>query len=117
MTEDQLEQETLGWLSEVGYAHLYGPNIAYDGDNPERESYRDVLERVAGHRSAALCSDEQLYAVIREFERLTGVGLVLNTSFNENEPIVCHPQEALDCFLRTRMDMLVIGDLVISREV
>ncbi|WP_343350775.1 type I restriction endonuclease subunit R [Pseudomonas sediminis] len=43
MTEDQLEQETLGWLSEVGYAHLYGPNIAYDGDNPERESYRDVL--------------------------------------------------------------------------
>lgn len=43
MTEDQLEQETLGWLSEVGYAHLYGPDIAYDGDNPERESYRDVL--------------------------------------------------------------------------
>ncbi|EJB8382933.1 TPA: type I restriction endonuclease subunit R [Pseudomonas aeruginosa] len=43
MTEDQLEQETLGWLSELGYAHLYGPDIAHDGDNPERESYRDVL--------------------------------------------------------------------------
>ena len=43
MTEDQLEQETLGWLSEQGYTHLYGPDIAHDGDNPERESYRDVL--------------------------------------------------------------------------
>lgn len=43
MTEDQLEQETLGWLTELGYAYLYGPDIAHDGDNPERESYRDVL--------------------------------------------------------------------------
>ncbi|WP_442513501.1 type I restriction endonuclease subunit R [Pseudomonas promysalinigenes] len=43
MTEDQLEQEALGWLSDVGYTHLYGPDIAHDGDNPERESYRDVL--------------------------------------------------------------------------
>ncbi|MDH0302433.1 MULTISPECIES: type I restriction endonuclease subunit R [unclassified Pseudomonas] len=43
MTEDQLEQETLGWLTELGYAHLYGPDIAHDGDNPERGSYRDVL--------------------------------------------------------------------------
>ncbi|MFI8580563.1 type I restriction endonuclease subunit R [Ectopseudomonas khazarica] len=43
MTEDQLEQEALGWLCEQGYTHLYGPDIAHDGDNPERESYRDVL--------------------------------------------------------------------------
>ncbi len=43
MTEDQLEQEALGWLSELGYRHLYGPDIAHDGGNPERESYRDVL--------------------------------------------------------------------------
>ena len=43
MTEDQLEQETLGWLGELGYTHLYGPDIAHDGDNPERTSYRDVL--------------------------------------------------------------------------
>lgn len=43
MTEDQLEQETLGWLTELGYVHLYGPDIAHDGDNPERASYRDVL--------------------------------------------------------------------------
>lgn len=47
MTEDQLEQETLGWLGEVGYSHLYGPDIAPDGDggngNPERANYQQVL--------------------------------------------------------------------------
>lgn len=43
MTEDQLEREALEWLAELGYTHLYGPDIAHDGDNPERESYRDVL--------------------------------------------------------------------------
>ncbi|MBX9764568.1 MAG: type I restriction endonuclease subunit R [Pseudomonadaceae bacterium] len=50
MTEDQLEQETLGWLAEVGYTHLYGPDIAHDGDSPERENYRQVqlVERLRG---------------------------------------------------------------------
>ncbi len=43
MTEDQLEKEALEWLGELGYMHLYGPDIAHDGDNPERASYRDVL--------------------------------------------------------------------------
>ncbi|WP_284078836.1 type I restriction endonuclease subunit R [Herbaspirillum aquaticum] len=43
MTEDQLEQETLGWLSDVGYSILNGPNIAYDGPNPERSDYRQIL--------------------------------------------------------------------------
>ena len=43
MTEDQLEQETLGWLNEQGYRHVFGPDIAHDGSQPERSSYRDVL--------------------------------------------------------------------------
>jgi type I restriction enzyme R subunit len=43
MTEDQLEQETLGWLKEVGYTHLYGPDIAHDGEFPERDHYRRVV--------------------------------------------------------------------------
>ncbi len=43
MTEDQLEQATLGWLAELGYAHLYGPDIAFDGTAPERKDYREVL--------------------------------------------------------------------------
>jgi carbamoyltransferase len=42
--------------------------------------------------------------------------MVLNTSFNENEPIVCHPHEALDCFLRTKMDVLVLGRTMIRRN-
>ena len=40
---------------------------------------------------------------------------VVNTSFNDNEPIVCRPEEAIDCFLRTRMDALVLGDFLIRR--
>lgn len=43
MTEDQLEQEALGWLTDVGYTHLYGPDIAYDGTHPERANYRQVV--------------------------------------------------------------------------
>jgi carbamoyltransferase len=54
--------------------------------------------------------------LIETFRDLTGIPLVLNTSFNESEPIVCRPEEALDCFLRTGMDMLVIGDTIISRK-
>jgi len=49
------------------------------------------------------------YDLIRTFERRTGIPVVLNTSFNENEPIVCAPEEAIDCFQRTRMDVLAIG--------
>jgi len=56
------------------------------------------------------------YNLIKEFEKITNVPIVLNTSFNENEPIVCCPQEALDCFLRTKMDVLVMGHWWISRE-
>jgi len=55
------------------------------------------------------------WCLIKEFEKLTGVPVVLNTSFNENEPIVCTPQEALDCFLRTEMDVLVLGRQVVRR--
>jgi carbamoyltransferase len=54
--------------------------------------------------------------LIECFRDLTGVPMVLNTSFNENEPVVCEPQEALDCFLRTRMDLLCLGETVISRS-
>jgi len=43
VTEDQLEQETLGWLTDVGYTHRYGPDIAHDGPSPERANYRQVL--------------------------------------------------------------------------
>jgi carbamoyltransferase len=52
------------------------------------------------------------YDLIRAFQRRTGIPVILNTSFNENEPIVCKPEEAIDCFSRTRMDVLAIGPFV-----
>jgi carbamoyltransferase len=55
------------------------------------------------------------YRLISAFDGLTGVPMVLNTSFNENEPIVCRPEEALDCFLRTSMDVLVLGETLVAR--
>jgi len=57
------------------------------------------------------------HALISAFRDLTGVPMVLNTSFNENEPVVCQPAEALDCFLRTKMDVLVLGETFIERTV
>lgn len=55
------------------------------------------------------------WKLIHRFGELTGVPVVLNTSFNENEPVVCRPEEALETFLRTNIDMLVLGNLVITR--
>ena len=56
------------------------------------------------------------YSLIEAFHEMTGVPMVLNTSFNENEPIVCKPAEALDCFLRTKMDVLVLGNSILVRQ-
>jgi carbamoyltransferase len=60
--------------------------------------------------------NKDYYKLIKEFHKLTGVPVILNTSFNENEPIVRKPEEAIDCFLRTKMDYLVIENFIISRE-
>jgi carbamoyltransferase len=56
------------------------------------------------------------WQLLKAFETLTGVPVLLNTSFNENEPIVHKPAEALDCFLRTQMDVLVMGKYVVEKE-
>jgi carbamoyltransferase len=61
-------------------------------------------------------ANPRYHALISAFRDLTGVPVVLNTSFNDNEPIVCRPEEAIDCFLRTQMDALVLGDLLITRD-
>lgn len=56
------------------------------------------------------------YRIIYEFFKITNVPIILNTSFNENEPIVCNPSEAIECFLRTKMDKLYIEDYLIFRK-
>jgi carbamoyltransferase len=61
-------------------------------------------------------TNPRYHKLIEAFREQTGVPMVLNTSFNENEPVVCKPQEALDCFLRTKMDVLVLGDWLVRRN-
>ena len=61
-------------------------------------------------------TNPRYHALIRQFASITGVPILLNTSFNENEPVVCKPEEALDCFLRTKMDIVVLNDYLIRRN-
>jgi carbamoyltransferase len=56
------------------------------------------------------------WRLLRTFGNLTGVPVLLNTSFNDNEPIVCRPQEALACFERTKMDVLILGNFVLEKK-
>ena len=60
-------------------------------------------------------TNPRYWKLIEAFRLLTGVPMVLNTSFNENEPVVCRPEEALECFLRTQMDVLVLGNFFVKR--
>jgi carbamoyltransferase len=88
---------------------------------PVREEKRDVIPAVThidGSGRLQTVSRETnptYWALIKAFERRTGVPVVLNTSFNENEPIVHRPAEAIDCFLRTRMDALVLGPYLVTK--
>ena len=62
-------------------------------------------------------SDNQRYwSLIKEFEAITGIPILLNTSFNENEPMVCTPDEAIECFQRSHMDILVAGNYVVELD-
>src|SRR5436853_961398 len=87
-----------------------------------RAKYRDMIPaviQVDGTGCLQAVSKETnplYYRLIEHFRDLTGVPVVLNTSFNENEPIVCYPEEALDCFLRTEMDILVLKNFFIERN-
>jgi len=88
---------------------------------PVRPEKRDVIPAVthvdgSGRlQSVSRESNPRYWALIQAFGRQTGVPVLLNTSFNENEPIVLTPEEALDCFLRTDMDVLVMGSLVLEK--
>ena len=55
------------------------------------------------------------YLLIKKFYEISNVPIILNTSFNENEPIVMNPNEAINCFLRTDMDILVLNNFIIKR--
>jgi len=85
---------------------------------PEKRSLIPAVTHVDGTGRLQTVRESEnpvYYRLIQEFGKRTGVPIVLNTSFNENEPIVNRPEEALDCFLRTKMDVLVLGSTMIER--
>ncbi len=67
-------------------------------------------------QTVAAVENPLYWKLIKEFEKLTGVPVLLNTSFNDNEPVVCRPEEAVNCFLRTKMDVLAIGKYVVEKR-
>ncbi|MHB8383761.1 MAG: carbamoyltransferase family protein [Candidatus Binataceae bacterium] len=86
---------------------------------PEKRGIIPATTHIDGSGRLQTVSERQnplYYQLVSEFGRQTGVPVLLNTSFNENEPVVQKPEEALDCFFRTRMDLLAMGSYVIMRE-
>ena len=86
---------------------------------PEKRSQIPAPTHVDGTarlQTVSRRSNPLYWRLLRCVGDLTGVPAVLNTSFNDNEPIVCRPEEALDCFRRTQMDVLVIGNFLIEKE-
>ena len=86
---------------------------------PERRVEIPAVTHVDGSGRLQTVSREvnsRYYQLIADFAELTGVPVLLNTSFNENEPIVCTPDHAIDCFLKTRMDALYIGNHATKRH-
>ena len=87
---------------------------------PDKRSLVPAITHVDGSgrlQTVSPRSNPRYWNLIKAFERVSGVPMLLNTSFNENEPIVLQPREALDCFLRTHMDVLVMGSHVLERAV
>jgi carbamoyltransferase len=86
---------------------------------PDKRAQLSAVNHVDGTGRLQSVSREEnslYYELIQAFERKTGIPVVLNTSFNENEPIVCQPSEAIDCFKRTRMDVLAIGPYLATKS-
>jgi carbamoyltransferase len=110
--EDALDAYFTGARPDPFMMHVY----------PVRPDKRAVIPAVvhvdgSGRLQTVSRQANPLYwQLLRAFEKLTGVPVLLNTSFNENEPIVSRPEEALDCFLRTRMDALALGRTVIVKD-
>ena len=86
---------------------------------PERRAEIPAVTHVDGSGRLQTVTREcnsRYYQLIEDFYQLTGVPVVLNTSFNENEPIVCTPRNAIDCFLKTKMDVLYLENCCIRRK-
>jgi len=111
-----LEDHADDWFNKP----VYSPYMSYVIDFKEnKKELIPAVCHVDGTGRLQTVSKElnnKYYQLIQCFYNLTGVPILLNTSFNENEPIVNHPIEAINCFLRTKMDILVIENYIICRK-
>ncbi len=86
---------------------------------PDKRAVIPAVTHVDGSgrlQTVSRAANPRYWELIRAFEKRTGVPVLLNTSFNENEPIVLEPADAIDCFLRTQMDALVLGQTVVEKK-
>jgi carbamoyltransferase len=109
--EDRLDEYFVGGAPDPFMQQVYPVRL-------EKRSVVPAITHVDGSgrlQTVSAVTNPRYYRLIQEFDRITGVPLVLNTSFNENEPIVDTPMQAFDCFRRTRMDVIVLGNRMIRR--
>ena len=87
-----------------------------------KQSKRNIIPAVthidgSGRLQTVNKNDNPRYwKLLKAFEKITGVPVLLNTSFNENEPMVCNPEEAIRCFVRANIDILVLGNHIVMRQ-
>jgi len=110
-----LEEEVSSWF-EINYPEPFMIKT-YKWKEEKRNLVPAVVHEDGTGRLQTVSKkiNPRYWQLIKEFQNLTGIPVVLNTSFNENEPIVNKPEEAIDCFLRTKMDVLVLENFYVSR--
>ena len=101
---------------DINYPSPYMLNVV-NGKKIAKESVPAVVhvDNTCRVQTVSKSDNYHFYNLISEFNKLTGVPIILNTSFNENEPIVLNPEHAFDCFRRTSMDCLVLENWIITR--
>src|SRR5208337_2655916 len=111
-----IREEATGQFFERSHPSAF-MNLAYSV-RPEKRAIIPAPTHVDGTgrlQTVSRQTNPRYWALIKEFEKQTEVPVLLNTSFNENEPIVLTPKEASDCFLRTRMDVLALGNYLVEK--
>ena len=112
MLEEALDEYFVGAVPDPFMLQVYPVR-------PEKRAVIPAVTHVDGSgrlQTVSRATNPRYWQLIKAFEKATGVPMLLNTSFNENEPIVLTPAEALDCFLRTHMDVLVMEHVVIEKH-
>ncbi len=110
-----LEESKFQWFSSK-YENPYMSSVEFIIEN--KRKLIPAVTHIDGTGRVQTVSKKiniNFYSIIKKFQSLSGVPIVLNTSFNENEPIVMDYKNAINCFLRTKMDILVLNNIIINR--